>query len=377
MCSRDVLKRIAGWIQMNEVNAGCPWSRPSSETSYLTCARGLSAVHPVNGGACNAAGEWIQYPKLCDSEFAPSLKGIAHERGQLYVPTVWSLTAEDFQAVLDNLEIVRTAVDNLVILATTRAHDGPWDGVDFDIEGVDDSYKERLTAWLASATEALHAEGLTVNVTTVASDRDSGLPYNRHVYDFAALAEFVDTITVMCYTSFGMYPNTAPGPYDLVDHVLAYVLSKGVKSSQLFAGLSIASRYVEYAEGLSEWPTRLVYTSHANAQTILASAGIGAEWYETGDDGKLFRLKRAVWNDGIPKEMWVVDVDTLDAHLSLVDSYGVGGICLFVLGSEALGAWDATTRWMVRGRTGVQRRLAPITFSDLIGALYCERSLSR
>lgn len=318
------MRTIRGWLQMKATNEGAAWERPSSAASYRQHGAVYSAVYPINGGACDATGDWVQDATLYDA----NLKPLAHSRDQLYMPTVWIESGATFQTVLDDAGLSAAAIANLVTLATTRAHDGPWDGVDFDVEGVADGYKNKLTAWFDDAATALHAEGLQVNITAIASDRDSGLPYNRHVFDFAALANIADTITPMLYTSFGMHPNTAPGPYDLADRVLAYILSKGVRPGQLYAGLSIASRYA----------TVKAYTSHANALAILDNAGAIARWYEIGDDGRLFRLKRGTWgNDG---QLWLVDIDTLRAHLELVEKYDLAGVCLFVLGSEDRQIWS-------------------------------------
>lgn len=296
------------------------------------------AIYPVNGGACNEVGQWVQSAGTVEIELRQQASGFE----QAYMPMVWITSKAAFEMVLDSPELRQVAIDNLVELATTR-EDAPWDGVDFDIETIDDSYRDTITGFYTNAIEALHKVGIQVNLTAMASDRDSGLWGNRHAFDFEVLGQIADSITVMLYTSFGMSPNTAPGPYEQSERVLQYILSKGVSQNKLFAGLSIASRYVDYATPSS------YYLSYAKAIEMISNAGAEIVWYAVGDDGQVFNLKRASWTD---HDVWIIDADVLKVHIGLVDKYGIGGACLFVPGSEDPSIWPMLDRKKKRGTNG-------------------------
>jgi hypothetical protein len=319
------------WMQMETLPA-----RPISRTSYDANGSVLDAVYPVNGGVCDARGEWVQEESLYDA----TLKAAVHGAGQLYLPTIAIASGAAFEGVLDNSALSAMAISNLVTVATTRAHDGPWDGVDFDIEAVDDSYKNLLTAWYEDAVTALHDVGLLANITIKASYQDSGQPDSRHVYDIPALSEMSDTLTVMLYSSTGMDPNTAPGAYGFDQLVLDYMFRKGADVTKFYAGLGVTSRYVNGGTG--------TLVSYDYGQTVLADAGENTRWYELGNDGRRFSLHRATWD---ANEMWVANEDTVHIHLNLIEEYGLAGACLFVLGSEDPNVWTAISDW----QTGFSR----------------------
>jgi spore germination protein YaaH len=326
------VSEIRAPLQMLTQGAGTCWQRDASKESYLAHGNIINTICPTEQGACDERGNWVQNEDAYDVE----LKGIAHGRGQSYVPVVRIASRDAFRAVLDSPALTKTSIDNLVKLATERPHDGPWDGVDIDIELADDAYKDKLTGWLEAATVALHDAGLPVSFDAIASDRDSGLPGGRHGIDFGAIGEFLDGIMVMCYTSFGMNPNTAPGAYDLADRVLEYVLGEGVPPEKLYAGLAITPKYLDY--GLSVG----AFVNYSVACSVMDEAGVTPQWYAVGDDGRLFELKRAVWAD---HEVWVIDGDTLQVHLRLVDKYGIAGMSPFVLGSESPTVWPVLAEW--------------------------------
>lgn len=311
-------------MQMDDLSA-----RPASRASYDVHGGSLDAIHPVNGGRCDGSGVWLQR----ETQYDHTLKAVAHGAGQVYMPTVWIESAESFQAILDSPALSARSIENLVELAIER-EDGPWDGVDFDIETISDDYRDRLTAWFERAISALHMQGLTTNITATAAYKDAGQP-GRHFLDFAALKDVADTITPMLYSSSGMDPNTAPGAYRFSQKVLEYVLGKGVPPEKVYAGLGVTSRYTG---------TGGLHMSYDYGQSLLEAP---AFWYELGDDSRRFALKRAQWDD---RGLWVVDVDTLRIHLNLVNEYGLGGACLFVLGSEDAAIWPAIKDWQVGTR---------------------------
>lgn len=310
------------------------WERLNSKNNHVTYGNVLSAIYTMEGNELLANGTWKQYPANYDA----TIKIQAHQHGNLYMPLVFITSRVAFETVLDNPVLSQLAIDNLVILATTRPFDSPWDGVDFDIEGMYETYKVKLTNWLSTATTALHNVGLKVNITVTGSDRDAGLPTWRHCFDYGAINAFTDAMTVMLYSSWLMTPNTAPGPYDLADRVLAYILSKGVDPEKLYAGFTVTSVYYPNVA----IPTTLYFTSYASAMATLAAAGQTATWYEANPAGQLYRFKHAAW--GI-EEMWVTDEETLAAHLTLVNKYDLAGASLFILGSEDTDIWRTIECW--------------------------------
>jgi len=310
------MRELWAWMQMAEGD-----NRPASRASYDANGAGLSGVRPVNGGNCTDEGEWQQAPSLYDA----TLKAAVHAAGQLYMPTVGVSSPADFQTVLDSSALSATAISNLVTLATEREHDGPWDGVDFSLEGIDNSYKSKLTAWYEDVIPMLQAEGLQVNITSAPPRTVTGPEPGTLAHDLSVLGRLADTITLMLY---------AYDSYGYMHNAIDYVLSIGLDSSIVLAGLSTTSHYK--TDGA--WS----HISYAYAQDVLTGVGASPRWWELADDGRRVSLPRATWDSD---EMRVREDTTLRILLNFVDEFGLAGACPFVLGSEAVATWNVLADW--------------------------------
>lgn len=324
-------RNLWSWMQIETTAI-----RPGSRTSYDTNFAYLSGVRPINGGLCDNTGTWVQNPARYDL----TLKAAVHAAGQTYMPLVGVNSSADFYTVLDSPALTATSISNLVTLATTRAHDGPWDGVDFDLEGLDDSYKNKLTAWYEIAIPALQAQGLAVNITYLPPTMDvpPGAGTERLVHDVAALAPLADTITLMFYPQgcTEWTPHHAPGAMAFERKALDYVLGKGVDPDQLIGGFAVTGKY--YQDAAVSFP------SYAYCQAVLTAAGQETRWAEF-EASERASLHNAAWVNGVVYDLWTIDERSLPIHLNLVEEYGLAGACFFVLGSETSAIWPIVSAW--------------------------------
>jgi hypothetical protein len=266
-----------------------------------------------------------------ESLYDLTLKAAVQGNGQQYTPTV-TASGANFEAVLDSPSLSATAIQNLVTTATERAHDGPWDGVDFDLEGIDNSYRDALTAWYEAAITALGDEGLSANISLAPALSDSDPA--RLAHDVGELTNIADSITLMLYASYDMNPNTAPGAVGFGQRGLDYVFGKNIAHNKTWGGLAVTSRYLD--DGVAQ------HLSYSNGQDELTTAGEETRWYELGVDGRRFSFHRATWD---ADEIWVVDEDTLRVHLNLIQEYDLAGASLFILGCETSDVWPIIAEW--------------------------------
>ena len=95
-------------------------------------------------------------------------------------------------------------------------------GFDLDLEGVDAADRDALSLFVARAADALHAQGKLLTLAIPAKDRDVTVGW-AGPYDYAALGNAADLVTVMAYEYRG--PFSGPGsvaPYDWVERVLGF-----------------------------------------------------------------------------------------------------------------------------------------------------------
>lgn len=317
-----------------------------SEESYRRNGHLLAAVQPLNGGACDATGTWLQTDERTKEAWPVGLKVWAQDQGQLYMPTVRVNSAANFQTVLDSATLQQTAIDNLMLLVngttTTGRFDSPWDGVDLDLEGLNISYKTLLSGWISDLADALHAvdKYLCVTPTGVENDVAGAMAANLYVHDYAVLGEKADYVTPMCYLHGAMTPNI-PGPYDWVEKVVQYALGKGIAASSLYMGLMTLCQYNDGAANNE--------VTYIQAQSILAGASETEAWYSQNAAKDYYRWKYAEWDS---ESMWMIDYDVWRIHLEIADRHGIGGVCMFLPGTATYGEddsiWRAIKEWQAR-----------------------------
>lgn len=130
---------------------------------------------------------------------------------------------------------------------------------------------QQYTDFIAQLGQALHAAGKKLMVAVYPS------PYPYTIYDYAAIAPYVDYINIMTYPEHNS--STYPGPtagYPWVEHLIQGALATGVSPQQLVLGVAPYGHYWTFdnANGLQGQS----YISNRNVQALLAKDGITPIW---------------------------------------------------------------------------------------------------
>ena len=350
-------KGVKAWLRMHPALA--PYEIPTSEWSFYSYAHHyLDYVHPTNGGGCDASGSWVQDSQRVDTGFATGLKAFCKANNIGYWPTVWWDSDAAAIAILDDSPpgVRQTAIDNLVILATTRGaptHDGPWDGVDFDLEKPNDlAYKTKYNAFLEDCAAALHAAGIGVCVTVYGCDRDTtpppGTTYLYNFGDFAEYEEWADMVNIMCY-QYGDVTNlarTTKGYYDWTNRCTSYALANGLSAGKLWVGIAGMCMYDPAGTpGNMDVP-------HAWLTARCASQSVTPVWSELNIDDDGDHISKCRWKfcdmTGSGERAFVMDDDTWRKHLEIIDRHGVAGVAMFAPGYEDPDIWKVVDQWQKR-----------------------------
>ncbi len=268
-------------------------------------------------GAGNLAGE----PPKKALRFAKG-KGIA------VVPLVTNgaFEAASVKAFLEDEGARDAAVKAMRDEAEARAYAG-WQ---IDFEQVDASLKDEFTAFVAEAERALEEDGRSLSVAVVAKVSDVPADYPNDlwqkligVYDYEALGEAADFVSVMSYDE--PYKTGPVSPYPWLERVLTYTLEK-VPAEKI--SLGVPTYYWEREVG---GKNRIMEIGGA-AGVALAKEERGAK---TGYDEEMktafVKYRTAT---GEERLVWHENRRSIQDKLLLATEEGLHGVSVWALGLE-------------------------------------------
>ncbi|HEX6576124.1 MAG TPA: glycosyl hydrolase family 18 protein [Gemmatimonadaceae bacterium] len=236
----------------------------------------------------------------------------------------------------------RRSIESMVALCKENNY---W-GIQFDVENINISDRDRFTKWYTQSANALHKAGCKISVAVVHKTEDGAGPtaYGRFMqdswrggYDIAALARAGDFISLMTYSEHTR--RTTPGPVaglpwtrEAMEYFLRFVppekLSLGIPTygghwfTREVSGTDRASSTNEsvswsWGSGLAERNNAVIQWD-AVQQVPFASYMIG----------------------GINEWLFLEDVRAFKAKLDLVKEKKLRGFSVWVLGPEDERIWD-------------------------------------
>jgi len=247
-----------------------------------------------------------------------------------------------FHRVLNVPDARRRAVHNLAALCREQH----FAGLQFDFENVHVADRDAFTAFARESADSLHAVGCTLSAAVVprAGEFPGPTAYHgwiydnwRGVYDYKALADALDFISLMTYAEHT--GGTPPGPvagYPWMRQALDYVLSLGVPPAKISLGIPSYSDwwYPDY-DARTGPRMRGRDISYATGTGLLARHDVKPVW----DDAQ--KTLYAFWsNDGINEFLFLEDARAFAAKLALVREHGLRGYSVWVLGLEDPKVWE-------------------------------------
>lgn len=246
-----------------------------------------------------------------------------------------------FHHVLVTPDARARAVHNI----TALCRDNHFDGIQFDFENVRVTDRDAFTSFSREVADSLHRVGCSLSAAVVprASDYPGPTAYHKWIYDnwrgaydYKALADAMDFISLMTYSQHTR--RTPPGPvagYPWMEDVVKYVLGLGVPASKLSLGIPSYSEWWYPTYDAKDGPRMtgggLAYDA---AQGILARNGAKATWDDKQKEGMAF------WqDDGINEFLFLVDARSFGARVGLAKQYGLRGYSVWVLGNEDPAVW--------------------------------------
>ncbi|SKB27247.1 glycosyl hydrolase family 18 protein [Daejeonella lutea] len=214
------------------------------------------------------------------------------------------------------------------------------DGWQFDLEGLSIRDMADFTLYFKETAEALHKNKLQLSAALVHATENVGGSSAYHLflyenwragYDFKALAEIGDFISIMTYDQHTR--RTPPGPVaspEWMEKVIKHLLAQGVKPEKLSMGIpnysvhwftDFTAERGGFANGRS--------AKYPMVQQLLGQNNAKKMWHEKG------QVNWATWdNEGVYEYLFIEDAQSLKPKLDLLKKYKLRGISVWVLGGE-------------------------------------------
>ncbi|MDQ4076380.1 MAG: glycosyl hydrolase family 18 protein [Chloroflexota bacterium] len=305
-----------------------------------------------------------------------TLKQFAREKGVALLPSLLTSSGWLNHHLLTNQASRTRAINQIVSYVLEEGYAG----FDLDLEGVYAEDRHAYTTFVAELARALHARDKLLTLAIPSKTREVTTGW-AGAYDYAALGQHADLITIMSYDYRGAWSGPGPvAPYDWVNSVGAYATSQ-IPSHKVLLGVAfygydwnttsgypIRSLRYDQAKWLSDRygvPLALDPTTRSATLRYSAPAGdpsppgtlvspdhdikerpLGACGITPPPPGPPGPARATPPPDSIQEhEVWIEDSASAAARLELADRHRTGGIATWRLGQEDPRVWEILANW--------------------------------
>lgn len=271
-------------------------------------------VHTIDG-AGNLAGE---IPK--------KVLTLAKRRGIKVIPLVTNGVFDrvSAHAFLENTDAQEKAIAAMIAEAKKLKYAG-WQ---IDFEQMSDMYKDAFSAFIKRAGTAFEKEDLSLSVAVIAKISENPEDYPNDlwkkligVYDFEALAEASDFISLMSYDEPFKTGPASPRPW--LERVVAHALTT-MPVEKLSIGIPL------YYWEREDATNRIMEIGGSNGVKIAKKTRGSKEGFDAAM-GTAF-IKYVV--DGTQRTLWYENPKSISTKLGIIDEYDAHGFSAWALGLE-------------------------------------------
>ena len=318
---------------------------------YVTVLESMLSIcsaHPVSfsstgaGDSLTAASSSTDENGLVTGAPEPAVLAQAQSEKLPVMPIVALFNKRSFHLLATSAPA--QAQMNAALIRECKLHG--YTGFQFDLENVEWTDRDALSALVANTAAELHRANLQLSIATVPNA--PGYPGTgafakwiytdwRGAYDLAAIAKSVDLLCLMTYDQNTRW--TTPGPVAgwqwTVDN-LNYAL-QFVPKEKLSLGIPVYGyRWYAGDPGAEGKPAvRAATVGGSDVRQLMDTFHPRVQW-DDEDRASFFRFYR----DATREWVYFTDARTFQARYSLVTASGIQGFCSWVLGEEDPAIWD-------------------------------------
>jgi spore germination protein len=246
---------------------------------------------------------------------------------------IQNLTNGVFDGALAHNLLSSTALEqNVVNSAVALVKKYGYKGINIDFEDMQAADRPYYSKFVSDLSTALHNNGATLLLSTVAKTSDMPTAAWSGVYDYAALGAAADQVQIMTYDEHG--PWGAPGSVagmPWVTKVVQYATSV-MPSSKVLIGLPAYGYDWNTTAGTGKAVT------WKNMPNLITTTGATPKWDAT-TQSPYFTYTAA--GDGSQHTVWYENSQSIQAKTKLVNLYNLGGVSMWRMGLEDASFWQA------------------------------------
>lgn len=270
--------------------------------------------------------DWLAFANnngSIDHKVDPALALMLKSSGALIMPRLSNTSgagvwfAEGLPQLFADPDATDIFIDNLVEQLTSMGADG----VNIDIEELQQDENGAYVAWLETVISVLHEKGFAVTVD---------VPMNDEAYDYKAIGQIADAVVLMAYDQH--YSTSVPGPIAGRDWFADGVasVSKRISPSKLIMG--IGAYGYDWTEGKREaeaigFTEALQLADHAHQRIVADGPDVNGHFDYEDEDAKRHHV-------------WMLDAVSAWNHYQSAKAHGVRGVAVWRLGIEEPSLWS-------------------------------------
>lgn len=227
-------------------------------------------------------------------------------------------------AFLDDVD----AQDKAIAAMIAEAKKFKYAGWQIDFEQMSDTYKDKFSAFVERAGTAFEKEDLSLSVAVIAKISENPEDYPNDlwkkligVYDFKALAEAADFISLMSYDEPFKTGPVSPKPW--LERVVAHALIT-IPPEKLSIGIPL------YYWEREDATNRIMEIGGSNGVKIAKKTRGSKEGFDAAM-GTAF-IKYVV--DGTQRTLWYENPKSISTKLTIIDEHDAHGFSAWALGLE-------------------------------------------
>ena len=354
-----VISEKDGWTKVRTENGKIGYIKNNKLTNYIKIRDDMQAQKQISGkinlfwdyyseyvSAPDRTGEYIQGVNVVSpTMFYIDSNGKFVEKSKYaakkYVEwahsnnyKVWALVSNDKAGIKTTSSILqsyeeRTRIIEEILRVSTEYG---LDGINIDFENMYQDDKDNFSQFIIELAPRMREIGLVTSVDVTAPD---GSPTWSLCFDRIVLGKVADYLMFMAYDQFGSSSNKAgtTAGYDWVElGINKFLKTHEVDSNKLILGLPLYTRlWTETANG--EVSSKTV--NMKDIDSTLSEANSSKVW---NDDLKQFYIEYA--SGSTTKKMWIEDITSIKAKVSLVNKYNLGGVASWEKDREDEAVWS-------------------------------------
>lgn len=241
-----------------------------------------------------------------------------------------------------------TAQDRAIQSLLMLCKNNHFEGIQIDFEGMSFLDKEAFTQFYQNISNQFHTHGFSIAIAIIpvltGNPPETDYLRGRYekwtgVYDYKALGESSDFVTLMAYDHHGGI--TPPGPMAGIiwdEAIIEYAL-KFIPPEKISLGTPWRAGYWYTGRNISPGAHALgsieVDLTYEDAMRLLNDNHVTLQWND--EDKVHFAIYR---NHFLYEHMYLEDVDSFRAKVDLVTKYKLRGVSNWCLGGEDPRIWD-------------------------------------